>query len=200
MNKLYYGFEEAVGKVARFLASIGLAVVFVLFLLNVCTRLPFITWNPKWIDETIQFFLVWSVFLGSMELVRVGGHFMVDLLTDKVHGTLAGRIMRIISTILTLITYAVIFYFGVQLCLKSNASMFTLPFMKKSYFYACVPVAACFMTIFTLRDTVLAFMDLFTRGKITQKQDAIKAKLAQEDDDAKAIQEAKDALKQKPET
>ncbi|MTQ97516.1 TRAP transporter small permease subunit [Pseudoflavonifractor sp. BIOML-A6] len=197
--------ENAVGKFSRAVASICLGIVFVLFLLNICTRIPFIKWNPVWIDETIQFFLVWMIFLAAMELVRVGGHFMVDILTDKVHGTLVGRIFRILSTVISLITYGVIFYFGVQLCLRSTASLFTLQFMKKSYFYACIPFSAFFMSLFTLRDVVLAFMDLFTGGRITEKQDAEKAAQAAGDEDAQAIAEAAAALAadeaaQKPET
>lgn len=184
--------ENGVGKFTRAMASICLAIVFVLFLFNITTKwLPI---NPTWIDETIQFFLVWMIFLAAMELVRVGGHFMVDILTDKVHGTLLGRIFRIISTVISLITYAVIFYFGVQLCLRSSATMFTLQFMKKSYFYACIPFSAFFMSVFTLRDVVLAFMDLFTGGKITEKQDVEKAALAAQDEDAQAIAEAAAAL------
>lgn len=188
--------ENAVGKFSRAVASICLGIVFVLFLLNICTRIPFIKWNPVWIDETIQFFLVWMIFLAAMELVRVGGHFMVDILTDKVHGTLIGRIFRILSTVISLITYSVIFYFGVQLCLRSSATMFTLQFMKKSYFYACIPFSACFMSVFTLRDVILAFMDLFTGGKITEKQDAEKAAALAADEDAQAIAEAAAALSQ----
>ena len=77
--------------------------------------------------------------------------------------------------------------------------------MKKSYFYACIPFSAFFMSLFTLRDVVLAFMDLFTGGRITEKQDAEKAALAAGDEDAQAIAEAAAALAadeaaQKPET
>lgn len=195
MKKIWNGFENITGKVLRFCASLCLGVVFLLFLLNIMTRFPFITYNPKWIDETIQFFLVWAIFLGAAELSRIRGHFMVDILTDKLHGTLAGRIMAVIATAVMLITYVVIFYFGVRLCLKSNAAMFTLHFMKKSYFYACVPVAALFMSIFSLRDLILDIMDIATGGKITKRLDAEKAAAAAQDEDAQAIAEAAEALK-----
>lgn len=107
--------ENVVGAITRGLAAFCLFVVFLLFLLNICTRLPFITWNPTWIDEVIQFFLVWMIFLGAMELARTGGHFMVDILTDKLHGTLLGRIFRIVSTLIMLFTYGIIFFFSVRL-------------------------------------------------------------------------------------
>lgn len=189
--------ENVVGAITRGLAAFCLFVVFLLFLLNICTRLPFITWNPTWIDEVIQFFLVWMIFLGAMELVRTGGHFMVDILTDKLHGTLLGRVFRIVSTLIMLFTYGIIFFFSVRLCMTSTMkATFTLPsFVNMAWFYSCIPVTTLFMTLYTLRDVVLAFLDLITGGKITQQQDAAKAAAALEDEDAKAIAEAAAALK-----
>ena len=84
--KYWNKFENIVGVLMRSIASVCLGIVFALFILNIATRLPFITYNPKWIDETIQFFLVWMIFLGSAELVRTRGHFVVDILTDHFHG------------------------------------------------------------------------------------------------------------------
>lgn len=188
--------EEILGKVLRAGASICLGVVFVLFILNIATRIPFFTYNPTWIDETIQFFLVWMIFLGAAELVRIRGHFVVDILTDKMHGTLTGRIMALISTALMLTVYAVVLFFGIRLCLQSSAVMYTLPFMKKSFYYACVPVSAFFMVLFTLRDFVLSLEDLFTGGKITERLDLQKQRDLQDDEDARAISEAAKKLKE----
>lgn len=196
--KLWNKFESVTGALMRGIVSFCLGVVFVLFILNVSTRLPFITYNPKWIDETIQFFLVWMIFLGAAELVRTRGHFVVDILTDHFHGTTTGRIMAVISSALMLVTYAVIFYFGVRLCLKSDAAMYTLHFMKKSYFYSCIPVSAFFMVLFTIRDLILSVMDIATHGAVTRRLDAEKAEAMKQDDDAKAIAEAAQALQQGP--
>ena len=105
----YFKFEDIAGKITRALAGFCLMVVFVLFLLNISTRASFITWNPTWIDEVIQFFLVWMIFLAAAELVRTGEHFLVDIITDKLHGTLSGRICRLIATAIMLVTYIIIF-------------------------------------------------------------------------------------------
>lgn len=194
--KYWNKFENIVGVLMRSIASVCLGIVFALFILNIATRLPSITYNPKWIDETIQFFLVWMIFLGSAELVRTRGHFVVDILTDHFHGTATGRVLAVISTALMLVTYAVIFYFGVRLCMKSDAAMYTLHFMKKSYFYSCIPVSAFFMALFTMRDLIFSVMDIVTHGAVTRRLDAEKAEAMKQDDDAKAIAEAAQALKQ----
>ncbi len=188
---------EILGKITRLLAGLCLFIVFLLFLLNVCTRISFFKWNPTWIDETIQFFLVWMIFLGAMELVRTGEHFMVDILTDHLHGTLAGRVLRVISTVIMLLVYVVICYFGILLCQRTGAkATATLPpFIKTGYFYTCMPVSAFFMSLYGLRDVILAFADLFTGGRITIQLDAQKEAQKREDDDEKAIAEAREALK-----
>ncbi|MEA4954551.1 MAG: TRAP transporter small permease subunit [Pseudoflavonifractor sp.] len=194
MERIWKSTETAVGKATRAAASFCLGIVFVLFLLNIATRIPFVTWNPVWIDETIQFFLVWMIFLGTMELSRIGAHFMVDLLTDSLHGRRSGRVLRLISVLISLVTYATICYFGMKLCQRSSASMFTLQFMKKSYFYASIPFSAFFMSLYSVRDLILALQDLFTGGAVTRRMDEEKAAQIEEDSDAKAISEAASAL------
>ena len=57
-------------------------------------------------------------------------------------------------------------------------------------------MTAVFMVLFTLRDLILNIMDIVTHGEITKKMDAEKAKLMEEDEDAKIIAEAANALKQ----
>lgn len=192
----YFKTENAVGKITRALAGFCLMVVFVLFLLNITTRASFITWNPTWIDEIIQFFLVWMIFLAAAELARTGEHFMVDIIIDKLHGKASGRWCRMISTVIMLVTYAVILYFGIKLCIKTNVkATFTLPtVVKMSWFYSCIPLSALLMVIYAIRDVYYAFMDLKTGGAITEKLDAAKAEALKNDEDAKAIAEAAKAL------
>ena len=194
----YFKTENAIGKFTRFLAGFCLMVVFVLFLLNITTRASFITWNPTWIDETIQFFLVWMIFLAAAELVRTGEHFMVDILVDKLHGLASGRWCRMVSTVIMLVTYLVILYFGVKLCMRSNIkATFTLPtIIKMSWFYSCIPLSALFMVIYAIRDTYYAAMDIITGGKVTKKLDLMKAEAKAKDEDAIAIAKAAEALKE----
>ncbi len=192
----YFKCESMAGKICRTLAGFCLMVVFTLFLMNILTRASFITWNPTWIDEIIQFFLVWMIFLSAAELVRTGEHFMVDILIDKMHGKPSGRYCRLISTVIMLITYAVILFFGIKLCMKTNVkATFTLPaVVKMSWFYSCIPLSAFFMVIYSIRDVIYAVRDITSGGEITRKMDEQKAKILAEDEDAKAIKEAQEAL------
>ncbi len=194
----YFKAEDFVGRITRCLAAICLMIVFVLFLINIIRRVPFITWNPTWIDETIMFFLVWMIFLAAAELVRTGEHFIVDLVTDKLKGRISGRICRLIATVIMLLTYFVILYFGVKLCIRSNIkATSSLPtFIKMSWFYTCIPVCTFFMVIYALRDVYYAVMDLATGGKVTAKLEEMKAAAMAKDEDALAIERARKALEE----
>ena len=44
--KYWNKFENIVGVLMRGIASVCLGIVFALFILNIATRLPFITYNP----------------------------------------------------------------------------------------------------------------------------------------------------------
>ena len=155
--------EGGIGRVTRAAASCCLLIVFVLYLFNIFTRFfPIV--NPIWIDETIQFFLVWMIFLAAMEAVRTGEHFLVDIITDKVQGRFLGKIFRLLSVLITLFTFALICWFGFNLCARSTSVMYTLKFMKQSYFYFCIPLSAIFMCAYTARDLFTAITDFLPAG------------------------------------
>ncbi|MDD6318271.1 MAG: TRAP transporter small permease subunit [Succinatimonas hippei] len=195
----YFAFESVIGRITRLLSGFCLMVVFTLFLLNILTRVPFINWNPTWIDEVIQFFLVWMIFLSAAELVRTGEHFVVDYLTDKVKGTGTGRAFRLISTAVMLVTYAFIFFFGIKLCMRSSVkATFTLPyFVKMSWFYSCIPVCAFFMLIYALRDFIFAIADIVTGGRIEVMLKSRRESLKENDEDNQIIKKAADTLANK---
>jgi TRAP-type C4-dicarboxylate transport system permease small subunit len=194
--KAWFAFEDAIGRITRILAGVCLAVVFVLFLLNILTRVPFVTWNPTWIDETIQFFLVWMIFLAAAELARIGGHFAVDVLAEKARGTGAGRWMRLVAAAVMLLTYALIFFFGVKLCIRSSVkATFTLPyFVKMSWFYSCIPICSFLMCAYGARDLVLAVADIATSGAVSERLEKRRKELAGDDEDSRIIEEAAKAL------
>ncbi len=194
--KTWFAIEDAVGRVTRILAGFCLAVVFVLFLLNILTRVPFLTWNPTWIDEVILFFLVWMIFLSAAELARVGAHFAVDVLAEKFRGQAAGRWMRLIATAVMLLTYALILFFGVRLCIRSSVkATFTLPyFVKMSWFYSCIPVCSFLMCVYGIRDLVFAVADIATSGRVSRMLEQRKQELSGDDEDSRIIKKAAQAL------
>ena len=96
------------------------------------------------------------IFLGAQELVRTRSHFVVDVLTERLLGTDAGRAARIAVTLIELVMYAVICWYGWVWVLRSQAYFQSIPWLQVRWAYAAIPVSAGFMTIYGVRDFVEA--------------------------------------------
>jgi TRAP-type C4-dicarboxylate transport system, small permease component len=150
--------DAIISRTVRFICTVSMMIIFVLFLANVFVRFVPI-YNFTTTDEWTQLFLVWTIFFGAQELARIKGHFVVDVITDKLQGTTLGSVFKVISSIIAILMFLAICYFGVMLVSRSQATAQTIPYMKVSYFYACIPVSAFFMTIYSIRDLVQALIE-----------------------------------------
>lgn len=149
--------DHLISRTVRLFCTVCMALIFVIFLANIFVRFVPI-YNFTTTDEWTQLFLVWTIFFGAQELVRTKSHFVVDIITDKLQGTPLGRLFEIISAFISIILFLTICYFGVVLVNRSQATMQTIPWMKISFFYACIPLSAFFMTIYATRDLVQALI------------------------------------------
>lgn len=144
-----------ISRIVRTVCIAFLAAIFVLFLANVFVRFVPI-YNFTQTDDWIQLFLVWTIFLGAQELVRVRGHFVVDVLTERVSGTLFGRWIRTAVCLIELITYLIVFLFGVEWVIRARAYMQSIPWMQIRWVYCAIPFSAFFMSCYSLRDLFLS--------------------------------------------
>ena len=92
----------------------------------------------------------------SRELVRTRGHFVVDVITDRVAGTNFGHCCRLAVTVIELVTYALICWYGIVWVLRAQATFQSIPWLQVRWAYAAIPVSAFFMTIYGVRDLILA--------------------------------------------
>lgn len=100
--------------------------------------------------------IVACVVMAAMELVRTRGHFVVDVITDRVAGTNFGHCCRLAVTVIELVTYALICWYGVVWVLRAQATFQSIPWLQVRWAYAAIPVSAFFMTIYGVRDLILA--------------------------------------------
>lgn len=156
--------DRAVSLTARAVSVFCLAAIFVLFLLNVFVRFVPV-YNFTQTDDWIQILLVWMIFPGAMELVRTRSHFMVDVLTERIAGTTAGRVCRVLVTIIEFATYALICWYGWIWVMRAQATFQSIPWLQVRWAYAAIPVSAFFMTIYGARDLCLALRDLVRAGR-----------------------------------
>ena len=136
--------DRCVSVTARTVSTLALAGIFVMFIANVFVRFVPV-YNFTQTDDWIQILLVWMIFPGAMELVRTRGHFVVDVITD-----------RLAVTVIELVTYALICWYGIVWVLRAQATFQSIPWLQVRWAYAAIPVSAFFMTIYGVRDLILA--------------------------------------------
>lgn len=147
LKKLDEGFSKAV----RIICTILMAMIFIMFILNVFVRFVPV-YNFTQLDDWIQFCLIWMIFLGSQELVRTRNHFVVDFLAERIRNSSLKRILRVIVCTIELTTYAVVAGFGFVWVAKSNSYMQSIPWMQVRWMYLAIPFSAVFMTLYSFRD------------------------------------------------
>ena len=152
LKKLDEGFSKAV----RIICTILMAMIFIMFILNVFVRFVPV-YNFTQTDDWIQICLIWMIFLGAQELVRTRNHFVVDFLADRIKNRQVQRALQIVVCLIELATYAVIAWFGFVWVIKSNSYMQSIPWMQVRWMYLAIPVSATFMTLYAVRDLILTF-------------------------------------------
>ena len=141
--------DLVISRITRFICIVSMMIIFVMFLLNVLVRFVPV-YNFTQTDEWTQLFL--------------------DVITDRIAGTPAGKICRIISTVIEAIMYATICYYGFVLVERAESYMLTITWLQKRYFYLVIPVSAFFMTCYSIRDVVQALSMPWNAPKQAQNQ------------------------------
>ena len=150
LKKLDEGFSKAV----RIICTILMAMIFIMFILNVFVRFVPV-YNFTQTDDWIQICLIWMIFLGAQELVRTRNHFVVEVVTERLEG-MTGKICRILVCLIEMVTYALICYYGWVWVMRAHAYMQSIPWMQVKVVYAVIPISAFFMTCYSIRDLVAA--------------------------------------------
>lgn len=152
--------DKTVSMMAKTISVFSLAVIFTLFVLNIVVRFVPI-YNFTQSDDWIQIFLVWMIFPGAMELVRTRNHFVVDVLTEKIYGTTSAKVCRLLVTMIELVTYVLICWFGWIWVMRAHATFQSIPWLEVRWAYAAIPVSAFFMSLYGLRDFIKSISDFF---------------------------------------
>jgi len=123
------------------------AVVFVRFV-------PIVSMG--WTDEIVEFAFAWMVFLCSAELWRKRTHFRVEVITDWLGGSKAGRVLEIFLSLIALLFLLVFTYEGALLAMKATdrSPIFELP---KTLWYMVIPISGAIMIGYTIRDLIAFF-------------------------------------------
>jgi TRAP-type C4-dicarboxylate transport system permease small subunit len=146
--------DSALGFVLRLVSVLCLVALMVVLAGNIVGRYTG-TLPMPWFDEIVAALFAWMVFIGAAALWREREHFAIDLVPVMADGTVAGRPLRMLISLLGLIFALVLTWYGSIYALKTTATTPILSF-PQAWVYACVPVAGAVMVIYALRDFILS--------------------------------------------
>jgi TRAP-type C4-dicarboxylate transport system permease small subunit len=111
-----------------------------------------------WTDEIVEFAFAWMVFLCSAGLWRQRTHFRVEVITEWLGGSKAGRVLQILLSVIALVFFLVFTYEGGLLAIKATdrSPIFEFP---KTLWYMSIPISGVIMFGYTIRDLWLLFRD-----------------------------------------
>lgn len=144
-------FERLFSRTVRLLCTTLMALIFLMFLLNVFVRFVPV-YNFTQTDDWIQACLIWMIFLGSAELVRTKNHFVVDFAAARVRSPSLKKALRFFVFLTEFSTYIAICWYGFIWVLRSNAYMQSIPWLQVRWVYLALPVSAAFMALFSAAD------------------------------------------------
>ena len=109
-----------------------------------------------WTDEVVEFAFAWMVFLCAAGLWRQRTHFRVEVITEWLGNSKAGRALEILLSVMSLVFLLVFTYEGGLLAFKATdrSPIFELP---KTLWYLSLPIAGIIMFGYTIRDLWLFF-------------------------------------------
>jgi TRAP-type C4-dicarboxylate transport system permease small subunit len=146
--------DLALAAVLRSVCITCLVLLFLIILMSVFNRFTAFL-SMGWADEIIELLFAWLVFLGAACLWRDNSHFCVDMLKGRLTGTLPGRVLDVILSVLGLVFLAMLVYHSWELVVSASDDSPVFAISKK-YWYGVMPVAGVIMMGYSLRDTWLA--------------------------------------------
>jgi len=152
---------KKIDRVLELMLRWGSSICLVGLLIIICA-VVFVRFVPiasmGWTDEIVEFAFAWMVFLCSAGLWRQRTHFRVEVITEWLGGSKAGRVLEILLSVISLVFFLVFTYEGGLLAIKATdrSPIFEFP---KTLWYMSIPISGVIMFGYTIRDLWLLFRD-----------------------------------------
>jgi len=156
-RQMFKKIDRVLELMLRWGSSICLVGLLILICAVVFVRFVPIT-SMGWTDEIVEFAFAWMVFLCAAGLWRQRTHFRVEVITEWLGGSKAGRVLQILLSVISLVFFLVFTYEGGLLAIKATdrSPIFEFP---KTLWYMSIPISGVIMFGYTIRDLWLLFRD-----------------------------------------
>ena len=113
----------------------------------------------SWSDEIIEWMMAALIFIAAAALWRERDHFQIEIIAEKVSGTLFGRVFFFVIEILTavFITFFAIYSLDLTLSVGRSSPILSWPM---TWWYATMPVAGFIMLAYSIRNIVTGFLSV----------------------------------------
>ena len=156
-RQMFKKIDRVLELMLRWGSSICLVGLLILICAVVFVRFVPIT-SMGWTDEIVEFAFAWMVFLCAAGLWRQRTHFRVEVITEWLGNSKAGRVLQILLSVISLVFFLVFTYEGGLLAIKATdrSPIFEFP---KTLWYMSIPISGVIMFGYTIRDLWLLFRD-----------------------------------------
>lgn len=160
----------------RKLTAVILMVMLVAVTIQVFGRLLKLT--TPWTEEVATYSLIWLTYLGSIICVIKGEHLCVDLFLAR-YKPAQRRVAQVFIDLVITTFCAIMFIFGVQLCMNPVIITGRTPALNISrvYIYLSLPISMGFSLLYIVYDLIVSVIDLATGGKLVSDEE-LEAKVA----------------------
>lgn len=154
---MYSKFLNELDKILSNVATILFLGIFIINITEIICR-SFLGFSLLWTVEISVIFACWMLLLGAAILFHRDDHLIVDIFSSKLSPS-AGHIMKIITTVITLVLMFILLYNGL---LSANTRMnmrYTILGWKMGYAYYSLPAFAFFSILFLVEKIYLLFKE-----------------------------------------
>jgi TRAP-type C4-dicarboxylate transport system permease small subunit len=161
--------DGVLGKVMRWFCIANFLNLMVMLALVVFVRFVRIDWftsstaviewfKLSWSDEIIEWLMTSLIFIAAADLWRQRDHFQIEAVADMFAGTMFGKIFTFIIEI-----------FAAALSVGRHSQILAWPM---TWWYAPMPVAGAIMFVYSIRNLIQQFDELFGFGWFQAKKEA----------------------------
>jgi TRAP-type C4-dicarboxylate transport system permease small subunit len=152
MDKIF----NFIRKILFTISITAIGLMMLIIFMQVITRYIF-GFTFSWSEELSRFLFVWVVFIGSALIMGDKGHMAVSFLSEKLKGTVAGRILFVIIKLFALYFIFLMITQGFKMSVTMMFHLSPALGIPMGFIYTIIPVSGLLMLLYVIKDIIIEF-------------------------------------------
>ncbi len=137
--------DKILDLVMRFVMAVAMGALVVFGTWQIFTR--FILNNPStFTDEVLRYVLIWASLLGSAYCFYKDEHLSLDLVKDRVHGTVSA-VLFVFIEMMTLFFVCYVFVYGGGRLMMNATNISSVLHIPYKVLYSIIPISGVFIVV-----------------------------------------------------